>query len=149
MRTLAVRVFLLAGVIAACPPATFAVSASSADPPPSADCRASATFRIGAGIYDITGPAAELGMMGYAEVLQKTEGIHLRLFARAFVVESPCNGQRVAVVSADLGQLFQSVHQAVLGKLKAAGLPYDQSKEGEALVRFIEPDARTADVRFG
>lgn len=92
----------------------------------SAPCAGNAGYRVGAGSYDITGPAAELGMMGYADPAQKTEGIHLRLFARAFVVESPCNGQRVAIVSADLGQVFQSVHQAVIRKLGAAGLPYDE-----------------------
>jgi neutral ceramidase len=99
--------------------------------PGPAPCAKSSDYRVGTGIYDITGPAAELGMMGYAQVFQKTEGIHLRLFARAFVVESPCNGRRVAVVSADLGQVFQSVHQGVVRKLRAAGLPYD---EGNVLI---------------
>ena len=28
-------------------------------------CTANANYEIGAGIYDITGPAAETGMMGY------------------------------------------------------------------------------------
>jgi len=43
-------------------------------------------YLIGTGIYDVTGPAAELGMMGMASIEQKTEGIHSRLFARAFIV---------------------------------------------------------------
>lgn len=49
-------------------------------PPPLAagSCTGNPDFRIGAGVYDITGPAAELSMMGYAKIGQKTEGIHLR-----------------------------------------------------------------------
>ncbi len=43
-------------------------------------------YKIGAGIYDVTGPAADLGMMGMASIDQKTEGIQSRLFARTFIV---------------------------------------------------------------
>src|SRR4051812_44800645 len=55
-------------------------------------CAGNTSFQIGSGIYDVTGPAAELGMMGYAMIDQKTAGIHQRLRARAFVIASPCNG---------------------------------------------------------
>jgi neutral ceramidase len=51
---------------------------------------------------------------------QKTAGIHQRLRARAFVVASPCNGRRVAFVSADLGMVFQAVKQKVVERLRAA-----------------------------
>ena len=82
-------------------------------------CAANSSFQVGAGIYDITGPAAELGMMGYAMVEQKTAGIHQRLRSRAFVIASPCNGKRVVFVNADLGQIFQGVKQQVMEKLRA------------------------------
>jgi neutral ceramidase len=82
-------------------------------------CAANQSFQVGAGLYDITGPAAELGMMGYAMVDQKTAGIHQRLRSRAFVISSPCNGKRAVFVSADLGQIFQSVKQQVMEKLAA------------------------------
>jgi neutral ceramidase len=82
------------------------------------DCAGNTTFLVGSGIYDITGPAAELGMMGYAMLDQKTTGIHQRLRARAFVVASPCNGRRVAFVSADLGMVFQAVRQQVVQRLR-------------------------------
>ncbi|WP_224364091.1 neutral/alkaline ceramidase [Hyalangium versicolor] len=82
-------------------------------------CAGNTSFQVGSGIYDITGPAAELGMMGYAMVDQKTAGIHQRLRARAFVIASPCNGKRVAFVSADLGQIFQGVKQQVVERLQA------------------------------
>jgi hypothetical protein len=39
-------------------------------------CSGNTALNIGSGVYDITGPAAELGMMGYAMVDQKTSGIH-------------------------------------------------------------------------
>ena len=64
------------------------------------DCAGNTSFLVGSGVYDITGPAAELGMMGYAMLDQKTTGIHTRLRSRAFVIASPCNGRRVAIVLA-------------------------------------------------
>lgn len=82
-------------------------------------CADNTTFRVGAGVYDITGPAAEQGMMGYAILEQKTAGIYQRIWARAFVIESPCNGKRIVFVNADLGQLFQGVKQEVVRKLQA------------------------------
>src|SRR5690606_38154310 len=73
-----------------------------------------------------TGPAAELGMMGYAVLEQKTLGLQMRLRSRAFVIMSPCNNKRVAFVSADLGMIFQSVKQGVVKKLRATyGTLYD------------------------
>ncbi|MDF2692301.1 MAG: Neutral ceramidase precursor, partial [Labilithrix sp.] len=72
---------------------------------------------IGTGVGDITGPAAEVTMMGYANSDQVTTGIHTRLFARAFVFAHPTSGKRVVFVSADLGQLFSSIKQGVIKRL--------------------------------
>ncbi|GKX31568.1 neutral ceramidase [Vallitalea longa] len=72
-------------------------------------------FNIGTGIYDITGPAAEVVMMGYASSDQTTGGIHMRLRSRAFVITN--EDKRVVFVSADLGQIFQGVKQGVMRKL--------------------------------
>lgn len=89
-------------------------------------CSANTTFNVGAGVYDITGPAAEEGMMGYGMLRQQTAGIYQRLWARAFVIESPCNGKRVVFVNADLGQVFQGVKQQVVKKLQEKfGKQYD------------------------
>ncbi|HET8645196.1 MAG TPA: neutral/alkaline non-lysosomal ceramidase N-terminal domain-containing protein, partial [Vicinamibacteria bacterium] len=74
--------------------------------PAAAQCGGNTSFLVGSGVYDITGPAAELGMMGYAMLDQKTAGIRQRLRSRAFVVASPCNGRRAVFVSADLGMVF-------------------------------------------
>jgi len=81
-------------------------------------CQSNTSFNIGAGIYDITGPAAEEGMMGYAMIGQQTAGILQRLWARAFVIESPCNGKRVVFVNADLGMIFQGIKEEVVRKLQ-------------------------------
>lgn len=49
-------------------------------------CRTWAEYWIGTGIYDITGPAAEINFMGYAKSSQVAHGIHQRLRSRAFIV---------------------------------------------------------------
>lgn len=72
-------------------------------------------YRVGRGVADVTGPAAENGMMGYSMPQQQTAGIHLRTLARAFVVDDGAN--RAVFVTAELGALFQSVHQEVLRRL--------------------------------
>ncbi|MCT4598861.1 MAG: neutral/alkaline ceramidase [Vallitalea sp.] len=76
------------------------------------------TFCVGTGVHDITGPAGEVVMMGYANTEQTTGGIHLRLRARAFIMADNENNKRVVFVSADLGQVFQGVKQGVMRKLR-------------------------------
>lgn len=80
---------------------------------------AQAGYSVGRAKADITGEAAEVGMMGYANFEQKTAGIHMRQWARAFVIRDESSGRRVAFVNADLGMVFQGVHQAVLARLQA------------------------------
>lgn len=75
-------------------------------------------YRIGAGIYDITGSAAEAGMFGYAKPGQLTSGIHMRLRSRAFVFHDIAHDTYCALVSADIGQVTESIMQAVVGKLE-------------------------------
>lgn len=74
-------------------------------------------YLIGTGIYDITGPAAEVVMMGFAASSQKTAGIHMRLRSRAFIIGD--DQKRVVLVSADLGMLFQMVKLKVSEKIAA------------------------------
>ncbi|KAG7339665.1 neutral/alkaline non-lysosomal ceramidase [Nitzschia inconspicua] len=51
------------------------------------DADSSSTFYyIGTGIYDMTGPAAQINFMGYAKGSQTGHGIHLRLRSRAFIM---------------------------------------------------------------
>ncbi|XXF79948.1 neutral/alkaline non-lysosomal ceramidase N-terminal domain-containing protein [Myxococcaceae bacterium GXIMD 01537] len=117
-------VWALALVLGACSPEV-SESPSEASPASqqaallSGPCAGNTAFQVGAGIYDITGPAAEIGMMGYAQLAQKTAGVHQRLRSRAFVIASPCNGKRAVFVSADAGQVFQGVKQQVMERLRA------------------------------
>jgi neutral ceramidase len=78
----------------------------------------STQYEVGVGRYDITGPAAEMEMMGYARAEQKDTGIHQRLWSRAFVFVDPATAKRVAFVSVDLGMAFQAVKQGVVKLLK-------------------------------
>ncbi|CRK61939.1 FIG01123778: hypothetical protein [Alloactinosynnema sp. L-07] len=80
---------------------------------------AQTTYLVGRGISDVTGPAAENGMMGYSAFDQKTSGIHQRLRSRAFIVVDQANGKRVAYVNADLAMIFRAVQESVLAKLKS------------------------------
>ncbi|MEU4312059.1 neutral/alkaline ceramidase [Nocardia sp. NPDC024068] len=72
-------------------------------------------YLIGVGISDITGPAAECGMMGYSQQDQTTAGIHLRPRARAFVFAT--GSERIVFAVAENAMIFQSVHHGVLAEL--------------------------------
>ena len=86
---------------------------------------AAGEYNIGAGVYDITGPVAETGMFGYA-AMQQADGLHMRLRARAFIVQSASTGKRVVYVNADLGAMFQSIKLEVVKRLRAEyGTLYD------------------------
>jgi len=75
-------------------------------------------FGIGRGIYDITGPAAEASLMGYAKPGQNAAGILQRLRARAFIFVG-ANGKRVVFVNIDACMGSQLVHLEVLSQLEA------------------------------
>lgn len=55
--------------------------------------------------------------MGYANIKQVGRGIHLRQFARAFVVEDE-NNKRVAFVSIDAGMVGHGLKREVIEKEK-------------------------------
>ncbi|KAF2297048.1 hypothetical protein GH714_016063 [Hevea brasiliensis] len=75
-------------------------------------------YLIGLGSYDITGPAADVNMMGYANIEQVTSGVHFRLRARTFIVAEP-QGNRVVFVNLDACMASQIVTIKVLERLKA------------------------------
>lgn len=75
-------------------------------------------YLIGLGSYDITGPAADVNMMGYANMEQIASGVHFRLRARAFIVGEP-QGNRVVFVNLDACMASQLVTIKVLERLKA------------------------------
>ncbi|XP_072038922.1 uncharacterized protein [Amphiura filiformis] len=80
---------------------------------------AAPNYLIGAGIADMTGPAADVNMMGYANPGQVTGGIHLRMYARAFVIAEPDDSKRFVFVSIDGGMQGQGVTLEVVKQLKA------------------------------
>ncbi|XP_052755048.1 neutral ceramidase isoform X2 [Galleria mellonella] len=80
---------------------------------------ASNALRVGVGIADVTGPPAEIGFMGYANFEQTGHGIHLRQFARAFVLENDVDSaERVVFVSVDAAMMGHGVRREVLKRLK-------------------------------
>ncbi|KAF6266801.1 neutral ceramidase [Scenedesmus sp. NREL 46B-D3] len=79
-----------------------------------------ADYLVGAGKADITGPVADVNLMGYAMPLQIARGLHIRLYARAFVfAESSNNRQRFVYVVADACMSSQLVTLRVLQRLEA------------------------------
>lgn len=77
-------------------------------------------YEVGRGMHDVTGVAAEGGMMGYAEGDQMSSGIHDRQWARAFIIRDRRPPHlRVVFVVVDAGQVFQSISQGVHDKIRA------------------------------
>ncbi|CAD6992268.1 unnamed protein product [Ceratitis capitata] len=52
-------------------------------------------YQVGVGRADCTGPPVEIHFMGYANIKQVGRGLHLRQFARAFVVEDEPQASRL------------------------------------------------------
>ncbi|XP_038060222.1 putative neutral ceramidase C [Patiria miniata] len=79
---------------------------------------ATPAYKVGVGISDVTGPALDVNMMGYASFSQNSEGIHLRLFSRAFITcdlnQTECN----VFVSADIGMASTLIKLQVIEKLR-------------------------------
>lgn len=84
----------------------------------SASSLAQAEWQVGVGRADITGAPYGRHRMGYVKEDQLTDGIHTRLYARAFVLREPQSGRTFAYVIADLGMIFKSVQRAVLKQLR-------------------------------
>ncbi|MFD9823300.1 neutral/alkaline non-lysosomal ceramidase N-terminal domain-containing protein [Streptomyces violascens] len=72
-------------------------------------------FRAGRGIADITGEAAECGMLGYGKADQQSAGIHTRQRARAFAFEE--DGARLLLVVCELPLISDAVVREVLRRL--------------------------------
>jgi len=86
---------------------------------PAGACRNNTQFRFGSGLHDITGVVANTGGMGWENLFQVFSGLHQRQYSRAFVIGSPCNGQRVLMVSNDIGLMWPSVRFGVLQAIAA------------------------------
>ncbi|TXG92332.1 hydrolase [Rhodococcus rhodnii] len=109
MPALSRRTFLGAGALAA----------AAALLGPRALARAQVSgLRAGRGRADVTGEILGAGMLGYAVLDQTTSGLHLRQYSRAFVVEDPSSGERIAHVTVDVGLMFQSILEEVVRRLQ-------------------------------
>ncbi|XP_072037603.1 putative neutral ceramidase C [Amphiura filiformis] len=79
-------------------------------------------YLIGAGIADITGPAADVPLMGYAKPDQYAGGIHLRLYSRTIITceldESNCN----VFVNMDIATGASAINIKVFEMLRDRGL---------------------------
>lgn len=75
-----------------------------------------ASYSIGIGRADSTGPTAEIVFMGYAKMDQKGNGLHLRTFSRAFIIDDGV--ERFVFVSVDSAMIGNDVRQEVLRKLQ-------------------------------
>ncbi|PNW83601.1 hypothetical protein CHLRE_05g236500v5 [Chlamydomonas reinhardtii] len=81
-------------------------------------CRAD--YLVGVGMGDITGPVADVNLMGYAQPLQTARGLHTRLFARAFMfADAAYPRRRFVYVSADACMASQLVSLRVVQALQA------------------------------
>ncbi len=75
-------------------------------------------YQVGAAQHDITGPIAELGFLGYADLGQVGDGLHMRLRSRTLVVSNGCGEEPMAMVIADQALMFHGVKQGVLDRLQ-------------------------------
>ncbi len=76
-------------------------------------------YRIGRAMADITGPVVGIKMLGYMRPEQITEGLHLRQYARTFVISEADGSKPLAIVTTDLQSVTQSMLLTVLEKLQA------------------------------
>ncbi|GMF51451.1 unnamed protein product [Phytophthora fragariaefolia] len=86
-------------------------------------------YNIGIGKSDITGPAAEIVMMGFADSNETSAGILNRQYARAFLIEDSDTNSRIMFVHCDLMSVMQLVQKEVLSELavKYNGLYTEQN----------------------
>ncbi|XP_026489460.2 neutral ceramidase-like [Vanessa tameamea] len=73
-------------------------------------------YQVGVGIADMTGPCVEITFMGYAELGQSGQGIHLRQFARTFIFVK--GDTRVVLVNAEILAVGFSVRRQVVKNLQ-------------------------------
>ena len=86
-------------------------------------CASNTSFRYAAGIGDITGATSDSNMAGYVDGEQISRGMIDRQHARAFIIESDCDGRvgRAVLIQLDIGLAFHAVRQGVLDALAADG----------------------------
>nr|CDS19729.1 neutral ceramidase [Echinococcus granulosus] len=75
---------------------------------------------IGLGKYDITGPVVNVNFMGYGEPSQTGQGLHLRLYSRAFLIKSTSATRPILFINLDVGMPSQLLKSHVVRLLQAS-----------------------------
>ena len=76
-------------------------------------------YLVGRGIADITGPALGIPMWGFGYAGQVTEGIHIRLKARTFIISELKGNKRLVFVIADIGSIEHNITLEVIDRLRS------------------------------
>uniref|UniRef100_H2ZAL1 Neutral ceramidase n=1 Tax=Ciona savignyi TaxID=51511 RepID=H2ZAL1_CIOSA len=104
-------------------------------------------YLIGVGRYDVTGPVAQVNMMGYANPSQTAAGLHQRLYSRAFILKryternvvisgthshsGPAGFfQTMLVEVTSLGAIKQSTDSFIDGIVKSIDQAHSQMRRG-------------------
>lgn len=88
-------------------------------PAVAATAEAEHPFLVGRGIADVTGPALGVQMWGFVREGQTTQGIHTRMYSRAFIIaERHSPEDRVAIVSIDIGSTTHDMQLEVVDRLQ-------------------------------
>lgn len=82
-------------------------------------CMGNQSFLVGSAIFDVTNSITDGSGWGYVNPLQVISGLHTRMHARAFAIESPCNGKRVMYVLVDVLSITKPLRDAVLAEIAA------------------------------
>jgi neutral ceramidase len=101
----------VAGLLLACALFGQALPAAQAEP------EGSLPFLVGVGKADITGPPVGAAIWGFGKADQLTEGLHFRLWARAFVIAERESEGRLALVVVDQGSVTHSMLLDVVDRL--------------------------------
>lgn len=86
-----------------------------------AKAQACSGFQVGAAQSDITGPIAEVGMLGYGTFEHRASGLHMRTRSRALVISSNCQSDQknntVAIVVNDQAMVFDNLKREILNRV--------------------------------
>ncbi|KAL9316790.1 hypothetical protein ACSQ67_017791 [Phaseolus vulgaris] len=111
-------------------------------------------YLIGVGSHDITGPAADVNMMGYANTEQIASGVHFRLRARAFIL-SMCILASALVVGSQLfsllchfSPLFGDITWLEINYLQFAGELLDAGINRSPSAYLNNPEAERSKYKY-
>ncbi|KAK6617944.1 hypothetical protein RUM44_002386 [Polyplax serrata] len=80
-------------------------------------CEVTRGYRVGVGRTDVTGPIAEITLMGYGKFEQKGSGLHTRQYARTYIIQDDTNS--LVFVNVDVGMMADGVRIQVLKQIQS------------------------------